>query len=329
MQQQARVGKAAAAGVPVLPLRPIPLRSVRPWGGDRLGGRDEQVGELWVAAPGTEVEDRGGRRRTLDEIAAVEGEAFIGTRAMQLLGPRFPLLVKLIDARDWLSLQVHPSDRLAAELYGPGALGKTEAWLVLDAAPDSVLVTGPRRDLAETALRDAIRGGVVGREQCETRPCRPGETLLLETGTMHAIGAGAFVYEIEQPSDLTFRMSDWGRPSTPDRHLHLEESLLAVRPEAHAIPAGADWALDGGELTVREFRLEIVALDQGAGAVAQRHPDGGSLEILTIIAGTAEVSGDGWREHLDPYDTLVIPAAIPGYRIAGPAGSRICVGSIP
>jgi mannose-6-phosphate isomerase len=327
VQEDNPLGRSRGTLAPrdALPLRPLPLRSIRPWAGGRLGGANEHVGELWVAGPESIVHGPGGRSMTLDEVAAAEGESFVGARAMALLGPRFPLLVKLIDAGDWLSLQVHPSDELAAELYGPGALGKTEAWLVLDAAPGSLLVTGPRRDLSDDVLRDAIRDGIVGREHCETRPCRPGEALLLETGTMHAIGAGAFVYEIEQPSDITFRMSDWGRPVTAERHLHVAESLRAFGSDAHAVPVGRDWALDGGALTVREFRLEIEEPAEGR----TRHPGGETLEIITAVAGSVEVEGDGWREHLEPFDTLVVPASVARYRVAGATGARICVGSIP
>ena len=288
------------------------------------------MGELWVAGPGSIVEapasvGTASGAHTLDELAAVEGAALVGSRAIALLGARFPLLVKLIDAGDWLSLQVHPDDALAAALYGPTALGKTEAWLVLDAEPGSVLVTGPRRGLDAADLRRAIEEGAVERSQCETTAARPGDTLLLETGTMHAIGAGTLVYEIEQPSDLTFRMSDWGRPATADRHLHIAESLRALRTDAHAVPVGRDWRLDGGALTVRELRLEIADLN----APTTRRPAGETLEVVTAIRGTAELEGDGWQERLEPFETLVIPASVPEYRLAGASGALACVGSIP
>jgi mannose-6-phosphate isomerase len=328
VQQAGSPGAAEAAGAAALterPLRPVPRPSVRPWAGDRLGEAGTHVGELWLAGPDSVVADRAGGRVTLDQLAASGGEAFVGARAMHLLGPRFPLLVKVIDAADWLSLQVHPSDTLAAELLGPDALGKTEAWVVLDAAPDAVLVTGPRRDLTETKLRRAIRRGEMDRSHCETRPAVPGEALLLPAGTVHAIGAGAFVYEIEQPSDITFRISDWGRPASTERPLHVAEALRSVRPESHALPVGHEWRLEGGALAMREFQLEIVDL----GTEHARDPGGRSVEVLTAIRGTAEVSGDGWYERLEPYETLVIPASIAGYRVAGPPGGLAFVGSIP
>lgn len=315
----------AATALPARPLRPIPRRSIRPWAGHRLGDEGEHVGELWLAGPDSIVEAGELGAVTLDTLAAATGEALVGRLGMALLGARFPLLVKLIDAAEWLSLQVHPGDELAAELFGPGALGKTEAWLVLDGGPDAVLVTGPRHDLADAELRAAIAEGRLDRDGCELRPCVPGDALLVPAGTIHAIGAGAFVYEIEQPSDITFRISDWGRTATPDRPLHLGEALRAVEPANHAIPVGDMWQLVGGALSVRELRLELVALD----TPSDRRPGGDSLEVITAIEGTAVVSGDGWLDRLDPYDTLVIPACVPEYRIASPAGGRVCVGSIP
>jgi len=313
------------------PLRPIPAVSVRPWAGRRLGPTTDHVGELWLAGPGSIVAGGSlvsgatGEGTTLDAIAAVAGAALVGEAGLRLLGPRFPLIVKLIDPAEWLSLQVHPSDLLAAELYGPGALGKTEAWLILDADPESRLVTGPAAGLAEADLRAAIGAGMLDRDDCEVRRAVPGDTLLVETGTLHAIGPGAFVYEIEQPSDLTFRISDWGRPAVPGRTLHPVESLRAIRPDAHVRAAGRDWHLDGGALVVPEFRLELALLP---GPVL-RSPAGRSVEVVTVVEGEALITGEGWSERLPRWETLVVPASAADYRIDGEAGTRVCVGSIP
>lgn len=308
-----------------LPLRPVPSPSTRPWAGRRLAAVEAQTGELWLAGPASRVPGAGGPSVTLDALAASCREALVGGRGMALLGARFPLLVKLIDAGDWLSLQVHPDDDLALELYGPGAVGKTEAWVVLEADPGAVLITGPRPGLAEAELRDAIRDGTLDRDRCEIRPARPGDVLLLAAGTMHAIGAGALIYEIEQPSDLTFRISDWDRPSNPGRPLHPAEALRALRPGARAVDAGRDWRIDSGALTAAELRLELI----GPGAVAERSPGGRTAEVVTALAGSATVAGTGWEERLDRWETLVIPASAAAYRIRTSETGRACVGSIP
>ena len=307
---------------PAHPIRPAPAPSIRPWAGTRLGGAGGQVGELWLAGPDSVVATDDGDR-TLDALAAALGEALVGTRGMALLGPRFPLIVKLIDAGDWLSLQVHPDDALARELYGPGALGKAEAWLVIDADPAGELVTGPADGLEAAALREAIAAGTASHQDCHHRQAVPGETLLIRAGTLHAIGPGAFVYEIEQPSDLTFRISDWGRPA--GRTLHVAEALRALRPALRAEPVGSGFRLDGGPLEVPEFRLELPDL----ATPVDRRPGGRSCEVVTAIRGTLRVTGDGWSETLAPYETLVVPAAVDAYEIAGPADGIACVGSLP
>jgi mannose-6-phosphate isomerase len=304
------------------PLRPVPFPSPRPWAGTQLG---EGIGERWLAGPNSVVALDDGTSPTLDALAAIHGAALVGARGMERLGARFPLLAKLIDAADWLSLQVHPSDDLARRLYGPDAVGKAEAWVILAAAPDTHLVTGPSRDLAPEAIVAAIRAGTMGRSDCEAREARPGDVLDLPTGTIHAIGAGAFVYELEQPSDLTFRISDWGRPATTARPLHIEEALAAVDPTLRALSVGTTWRMDGGALDTGHFRLEILE----AGDAQDRAPAGQTPEIVTAIGGDVILEGDGWREVVEPLCAVVVPAAVGAYRVVPGAGGRALVGSLP
>jgi mannose-6-phosphate isomerase len=304
------------------PMRPVSMPSVRPWAGVRLGGG---IGELWLAGPGSNVDSPEFGRLTLDDLAARTGEALVGSRAIRRYGPRFPLLVKVIDAAAWLSLQVHPSDDVAAQLFGPGAVGKTEAWLVLDATAGASLITGPARALTQAALRGSIRDGTLDRAQCEERAAEPGDAWVVPAGTIHAIGAGVLMYEIEQPSDLTFRISDWGRPSVPGRRLHPAEALRSLDPTSHVRRAGRGWRLDGDELAVPQLRLEMV----GPSGPFTRAPGGASLEIVTAVRDGVDVTGDGWHETLAPFETLVVPASIAGYEIAAGSGGLACVGSVP
>jgi mannose-6-phosphate isomerase len=304
------------------PLRPIPAASVRPWAGTRLGPAGAQVGELWLAGPASTVVTPDGSR-TLDELAAGWGAGLVGDRGLALLGSRFPLLAKLIDAGDWLSLQVHPDDALARELYGPDAVGKTEAWLVIEADEGAELVTGPADDVGEPELRAAIAAGEATHRHCRRRPAVAGDTLLLRAGTLHAIGAGTFVYEIEQPSDLTFRISDWGRAT--GRALHLAEAQRAIRPELHAEPSGRAFQLDGGALEAGLFRLELPDL----ATPLVRAPGGHTPEVVTAIRGTVQLEGDGWTETLAPYETAVVPAVVPAYELRGGPDVIACIGSLP
>jgi len=304
------------------PLRPVPFSSPRPWAGTRLG---DGIGERWLAGPASLVALDDGSVATLDELAARHGAALVGSRGTERLPGRFPLLVKLIDAADWLSLQVHPTDEVARRLYGPDAVGKAEAWVVLDVDPGARLVTGPRRDLAPEAVRAVIRAGTMGHAECEAVEAAPGDVLNVRAGTIHAIGAGTFVYEVEQPSDLTFRISDWGRPATAGRRLHIDEALEAVDAAFHAVPLGTAWRLRGGALDTAHFRLEILQ----AGDAPHRAPAGRTPEVVTACGGAVILEGDGWRETIEPLDALVVPAAVAAYRVLPGPGAHALIGSLP
>ena len=304
------------------PLRPIPAPSLRPWAGTRLGGG---VGELWVAGPASVVQLDDGRSMTLDELAASAGAELVGTAGLAMLGPRFPLLAKLIDAGDWLSLQVHPDDALARRLYGVDAVGKDEAWVVLEADPGARLVTGPRRSMDRASVMAAVAAGTMDLDALETADAVAGDAVNVRAGTIHAIGAGVFVYEIEEPSDITFRISDWGRPPTPGRHLHRDEAGLAVDPTFHAQPVGSAWRLDGDALNVRSLRLELVA----GGSGAERTPSLRSPEIVTAFGGEVTLVGPDWTERLGSLETAVVPAAAAVYRVDAAPGAVALIGSLP
>jgi mannose-6-phosphate isomerase len=302
------------------PLRPEPAPSVRPWAGSRLAPAAAHVGELWLAGPGSRVPQEDGRTPTLDELAAVHGGALVGSAGLARYGSRFPLLAKLIDAADWLSLQVHPDDALARDLYGPEAVGKAEAWVTLDADPGAGLVTGPADGVGPADLLAAIEAGDAGHRHCRRSPAARGETLMLQPGTLHAIGPGLLVYELEQPSDLTFRVSDWGRQG---RQLHIAEALRALRPERHAEPAGSGFRLDGGMLTAGPFRLELVVELQA------RRPAGRSVDVVSALVGGGTLRGAGWTERIETWQTVVVPAAIEAYVLEPDDGAVVAVGSLP
>ena len=307
---------------PLLPLRPLPVASKRPWAGGRLG---DGIGELWLAGPNSLVDTGDGSPVTLDALAGELGAALIGSDGFARLGARFPLLCKVIDADAWLSLQVHPTDEMAVSLFGPDAVGKNESWVVLDAAPGATLITGPSRSIDDLQLREMIGDRTMGRAQCEERQGRPGDSWFVPAGTIHAIGAGLLVFEMEQPSDLTFQISDWGRPATAARPIHTSEALRAVHPRSHAIPSGFAFRLDGGEVRAPGFRLELLSQS----ALERRAPEGRTVEIVTALRGRTLAAGDGWREILEPYETLVVPASMPPYTIEPEPDAVAAVGTIP
>lgn len=216
------------------------------WGGRnlaRLFGRPLPPGvvaESWevsghATAP-TTVDQGPLHGCALPELVARFGEALLGRKGVQAAGATrtFPLLVKLLDACRPLSVQVHPGDAQAAARR-PNERGKTEAWYVLHAEPDAEVVVGLRPEVGPEDLRQAVAAGQV--EACLNRtPVRAGDAVLVPAGTVHAILPGVVLAEVQQSSDVTYRLYDWGRtrdPGAPPRELHVAEALEAVRwPES-------------------------------------------------------------------------------------------------
>ncbi|WP_415831112.1 type I phosphomannose isomerase catalytic subunit, partial [Deinococcus frigens] len=219
---------------------PLPLESrlvERVWGGTRLlpAGSDDgrKIGEAWVVGEDNHVSDGPQAGQTLAELAKQFPKELLGSRATS---GRFPLLIKLLDCAEWLSVQVHPDDAQARALEGEGFLGKTEAWQVLDADTGAQIIAGIRDGTPQDTLSTAIVAGKVMDHVAYT-PVHAGDTFMIPAGTVHALGPGVFLYEVQQTSDLTYRIYDWDRPAAAGRALHLEKSGQVARPwPAPALP---------------------------------------------------------------------------------------------
>lgn len=304
------------------PFRVAPLAQERVWGGSRLGPpRTLPIGELWLAGPWLLVADGPYRGRTLDDAAAELGPALVGSAAPSGPGPRFPLLVKLLDPAAWLSVQVHPSDAVARRLAGPDAVGKAEAWYVLDAAPDAELLAGVRLGVREADLRAAMRGGGTTTSLLARHFVTAGDVLLLVAGTLHAVGPGVLLYELQQPSDLTYRVDDWGRPASRARPLHTKEALASVVPRSR--PA-VRTATGGGRVAAcRHFTLDVVD------APARLDPAGRTVQVVTAVGMPAVLAGAGWSERLEALETIVVPAAAGAWELRPDPGGRALVAGLP
>lgn len=318
-------------------LRPVPDLRERVWGGRRLGSpRGRPIGEAWVAGPSNVIADGPDAGRTLAEVAAREGAAFVGRNAAARTGDRFPLLVKLIDPAAWLSVQVHPDDATAQELEGPEALGKTEAWYVLDATPDAELLAGVRGRIGGAAVRAAIAAGSGALPPLLARHrARAGDVIPIPAGTLHAVGPGIFLYEVQQPSDLTYRCDDWGRPATPERPLHLSQALASVRPKSRPQLRHAPKVDRATLVSCEHFVLEQLIIGPDRPAVFD--PAGASVYVLTAIDGPVlllpvATGGQGARSEpfiLGGLETAVVSAAAPAYAIDAPDRARVLLAWMP
>ena len=295
------------------------------WGGDRLRPGHAPTAEAWVVYEGDRVANGPLAGRTLAQVAAESGAALLGERVVARTGTRFPLLIKLLDCAQWLSLQVHPDDEQAARLEGPQHFGKTEAWYVLDAAPGAQLVAGLQPGVGEAQMAEAVRAGRI-MDLVQFHPVRRGDTIFIPAGTLHALGPGLLIYEVQQTSDLTYRVYDWGRPQSGGRVLHIEKSLAVTDPDA-----GGDvrHARDGRpRQTLCQspyFRLELLAPTD---APLTLDTQGQTFHALTVIEGEARVTTSKDALTLRPFDTALMPAATGEYRVASGGGAKVLKASV-
>ena len=299
------------------PLLLTPYLDEKPWGGRGLArcGFDlpsgTPIGEALLTGTGARVSGGPLDGQTLGEIVAADPVGAIGERGLRATRgiPVFPLLIKLIDARDDLSIQVHPGDADAPS----GSLGKTEAWHVLQAEPGALLYIGLREGVDAAELEALARAGRSTAHLMRRLPAMPGTTVLLPHGTVHALGAGVLIYEIQQPSTITYRFDDWGRVDAAGRprELHLDEGFAvldpASRPEPVA-PAPLPSSAGSRTLLVRcpyfaAERIEITAGDVVA-------LDGmGAPQVLTCLNAGAELAVDGRTVTLEAGDSAAILAS--------------------
>jgi mannose-6-phosphate isomerase len=309
--------------MPPLRFRPI-LKRIR-WGGRRLGtvlgkpvGNETDYAESW------EISDHGAEQSvvvgepydgwTLQRLVREEPQALFGRHAGL---EQFPLLVKFLDASDRLSLQVHPNDEQARR-YDPRENGKTEAWVIVDAVPGSRLYAGLKRGVDRDGLRTHLAAGTV--EECvHSFEVAPGDCVFIPAGTVHAIGEGILLAEIQQSSDLTFRLHDWGRVGQDGRPraLHVKESLACVDFERGPVGPAMPCVLREGNPREEELvRCPHFVIRRHRGTAAVSIRGGREFHILMLLQGSAELSCGGIVDSLRMGETMLVPADSPEVHIA-------------
>ncbi len=295
------------------PFTLLPELKAKVWGGQRLvpqvrpgPNADLPIGEVWLAHDGSRLETGAHAGRTLGELTRRHGTELVGRAA-----PRgsFPLLLKLLDTSDWLSVQVHPDDGQARVLEGPEGCGKTECWYFLDADPGAPLLCGivPGTD-RETLLSELGTAAVVGRL---TRYLpHPGESMLVRSGTPHALGPGLTLFELQQPSDITYRIYDWDRPAADGRGLHLEASAQVLN--LSSAPTMNPPSPGGPLVRCAQFALDLW---KGAERPTVCDPGGETFHAVTLLGGQGRLRGDSWSCSLMRHRTTVVPAVCGAYQV--------------
>lgn len=307
------------------------------WGGDKLvafkglPACDEPIGESWElsAVPGHESVVKGGEDDglTLSQLVQRYGADLVGEDVYRRYGDSFPLLIKLIDAKRDLSIQVHPDDAMAQRRHG--SFGKNEMWYILDADEGATIATGFKRPitpeefdrhLAEGTILDVVNRDV----------SHPGDVFYIPAGMIHAIGAGNLLAEVQQSSDITYRVWDYNRRDADGnlRELHTSQAREALDYNALdgqvALP---EPSLIGSTelLTTRYFSLTHYIVDKG---LRIEIPQSHSFLALTCIQGESLIEAEGLPSSaIKQGETVLIPACAHWVVFTGSA--RLLVTSVP
>jgi len=306
---------------PLYPLRFAPIYQYRLWGGRRLADLlaaplpgDGPIGEAWVLSDRedhpSQVADGPLKGRTIRQLLEQSSEQLLGNLTGRFR--RFPLLLKFLDAREMLSVQVHPSDA-HPELLPAGETGKTEAWVVLEAGPESRIYAGLRPGTTAEDLRRALTDGTVAEHIACFTP-KAGDSVFIPAGTVHTLGGGVVVFEVQQNSDVTFRLYDWGHTDAKThkpRALQVDQALACV-----------DFGKSAGglvtpvvESTARVERETLFHCEQfRLSRVRGRSPftvgATGVPRVLVCIDGSGEVEHAGATYEAGKGDVFLLPAVL-------------------
>ena len=286
------------------------------WGGRDLESfrsnlPEGNIGESWDVAcheNGTSIVTNGRFKGiSFDKLIESNGEEILGKR---YAAEKFPLLVKLINSKDNLSVQVHPNDEYAK--LKENSFGKTEAWYVVDAKEGAELIVGTNGCTKEE-FTAAIKSNTV--EDCLNRiKVKKGDAFLINSGLVHAIGAGLIIAEIQQNSDITYRVYDYGRP----REIHVEKSLDVIDFSLTPKKLVEDYKEELGYKFTSLCKNQYFSIDKCVvDTDYTSSTNGDNFVILTIVDGSGKVTGNSYTETIKKGDSILLPASLGNYTIEG------------
>ena len=302
----------------VYPLKFKPIFKERLWGGTKLASflgkpvSGDTVGESWELSgvPGdlSVVANGPYAGKTLKDLVEGHGEALMGKRVLDRFGTEFPILIKFIDARQDLSIQLHPGDALARKRHN--SFGKTEMWYIMEAEPGAELIIGFNRDVSREEYQQALGGGKL-LELLHYEPVQEGDAFFINSGKIHAIGGGILLAEIQQSSDVTYRVYDFDRRDAQGnlRELHTDLALDAMdyrKRDDFRIEYPREKNLENPMVDSAYFKTTFIELDR------PMHLSFDPLETFrayVCVGGQAEFRTGGHTTPIRMGETLLVPAA--------------------
>jgi len=302
------------------PLRFEPMFQYRLWGGRDLGEfmntvlpGDDPIGEAWILSDRAEfaskIENGALAGQTLTDLMRARKADILGRQAARF--DRFPLLLKFLDVEKMLSVQVHPRDD-QTDLIPPGDTGKTEAWVVLRAKPESRIYAGLKPGTTAQDLR-ALNADSADSHLASFKP-EAGQGVMIEAGTVHSLGDGVMVFEVQENSDVTFRLFDWGHVDAKTgkpRPLQVEQALASIDFHQGAIlPVQPEVETTQPVRSERLFHNTHFDLKRWQGSHAFEVGAPGEARVLVCVEGAGRVRGGGQDARMERGDTVLLPAAV-------------------
>lgn len=305
------------ANLSLYPLKFEPILKEKVWGGDKLqtlfnknGG--DNIGESWelsgVSGDVSVISNGDFKGKSLNWLLETYKENLVGERIFKQFGTTFPLLFKFIDARETLSVQVHPDDRLAKERHN--SFGKTEMWYIMEAEEDAALILGFNKKisseeyaqlLSEKKLASVLNNEIVQR----------GDAFILTPGIVHAIGAGIVLAEIQQTSDITYRIYDWDRPDKNGklRKLHVEETLDAINFESQSPRIEYEEKMNVPVQIGKTnyFAVQKLSLSK---PIEKKLDFSDSFKVYMCVEGKLTLVSEGVEVPMETGETVLIPATL-------------------
>ncbi len=298
------------------------------WGGTRL--RDvyhkvsdaDRLAESWELSchpAGPSIIANGeAAGQSLEQYLEANGKELLGSKGAN--SEKFPIMIKLIDAKDNLSVQVHPEDAYA--LKNEGEYGKTEMWYVIDAEPGAELLYGVEKEITRQELSDSLTNGTIT-DICHHAPVKKGDVFFIPAGTIHAIGKGILLAEVQQNSNITYRLFDYNRLGTDGkpRQLHVKQGSevcnlkpLPLKDEKEMVHLSPDCQ---AELLVgcQYFNTYSIKLE----STAQLTAGADSFHTFTVLEGDLQLTTGSTTLDLKAGQTVFLPATLGDYTISGHA----------
>jgi mannose-6-phosphate isomerase len=307
------------------PLKFKPVFKNNIWGGQQIKKYFKSLqndlptcGEAWVLSG---IEDSESivtngflKDNALNELAEIYMEDLLGEKVFETYGSEFPLLFKIIDANDFLSIQVHPNDEMALKAHG--CLGKTEMWYILHAEPDATLISGFNREINQKEFLEHLKNKTLP-EILNYETVKSGDVFYIPAGRIHAIGPGITLAEIQQSSDITYRLYDWDRMTIDGtyRELHLENGLKAIDYN--------EWGSNKISVTENhQQKSTLVSTDLFTANLLHIHskicienPTMETFSAYLCVEGNCRVACDEMLVEVCPGEAILIPASVEEFEI--------------